>query len=67
MPITRTPLRNGSNRATYTRVMGRHTLKIGAMERSPFLNFFQPSAFTAPFGVDFTQGPRPPGGIFSGR
>jgi hypothetical protein len=43
----------------YSRVIGRHTLKIGGMERSPFLNFFQPSAFSASFNNDFTQGPNP--------
>lgn len=45
--------------ANLSRVIGRHTLTVGAEARLYFLNFFQSAPFIGAFGPDFTQGPNP--------
>lgn len=45
--------------ATLLRVIGKHTLTVGAEHRDYFLNFLQTNPLLMNFGADFTQGPNP--------
>jgi Carboxypeptidase regulatory-like domain len=42
---------------TLLRVIGKHTLTVGAEQRDYFLNFFQTNPLVMNFGNDMTQGP----------
>ena len=44
---------------TLSRVIGKHTLSIGAEQRDYTLNFFQTNPLVMNFGSDMTQGPNP--------
>jgi len=44
---------------TLSRVIGKHTMTIGAEQRDYFLNFFQTNPMVMNFGADMTQGPDP--------
>ncbi|MEO7146042.1 MAG: carboxypeptidase-like regulatory domain-containing protein [Bryobacteraceae bacterium] len=44
---------------TLMRVIGKHTLTIGAEQRDYFLNFFQTNPMVMNFGADMSQGPNP--------
>ena len=44
---------------TLSRVIGKHTLTVGAEQRDYTLNFFQTNPLVMNFGADMTQGPNP--------